>query len=571
MSRFFFNKPAFVSTLKDLALLMGQDYAYTFGKYADDAAMNVAAHIGKILGSQHQDFVNLLNETRPASVSCKVRRVQAKVFAYVKENDTDKVTFFPNLPAPDSPDLLDTYGFSTVMYFDTAMHSLVTAYEAALADDRRRAGWMPVARGVRRIKQRQTTTMARFITNYTNASDYDVTSAEIRDWSVAMEEALKPQELHWAIGPKDFTAMYSSGGPSSCMTVGDHDYFDFLFEKYGLAPASFYGYHPHIRGAYIRRHGHVAARTICYEDEDGTQWFGRVYSADTQSRNTLRKLVKAAGYKDYSECWDDYTYYRECEFDIPGCWNEAEEDWCFPMPYFDCMAGEVKATFDSETHVFHIECDRGDGNVETQSTSGYVRARYLERYICQKCGCRIYADEDMYVHRETGHLYCSESCLDADGLCRAQRSDGQWVVVYKSMAYQDAAEEWHWYTNEEAARAVGAKPFLTSLLDVDEDPRLGHSYYHTYLDGQVYACLATVDGPNVVVTQPVFSLEELTHRTVIWNDEEDLVEADGTPVASTPVLAAFVQRRQEALREAALARAVAERDMGRSPFWSDRT
>ena len=208
------------------------------------------------------------------------------------DKDKKQVVLFPNLPA-DAMGHIDVARRGQLLSErKPILPSVSMSIQNEIADDlkceHRQKRWLPVQRGIARLKKRQVTTLGRALANYLECfSDTSKEWEPIKDqqWieivATRMLSITKPPTLHFASGKKSFRRMYvyKQGSPSSCMDSRKaHDrLFVDGYSKYNdnknkafvenVQPVDWYGDCPVAFGMYMKRAGIIllVASTIAIQ------------------------------------------------------------------------------------------------------------------------------------------------------------------------------------------------------------------------------------------------------------------------------------------------------------------
>lgn len=277
---------------------------------------------------------------------------------------------------------------------------LMETREEALKDERTAIPWVK-SPSITKKHIRKSTNMSiqvflmqKLGYNESNAKSYaDQITAEL--W---------PLEVKYAETPEDFTHMYSTG-PGSCMTPTKSE--NSVLYSFGLCGPSWYAYHPYTKGAYIEDASkQVLARTILFQQEDGTWKHGRIYGV----RDKLVRSLNTVGITELKSLYD-----RKCEFRIPAVGKEGHH-YC-PAPYLDNISGDIiKYTYDDEANEFIFAINQPSNKTRgwKQYSSSTVPHRSSEdcqaSYRCGCCGNTSSAPPLRIPGNST--RYCSRECIE---------------------------------------------------------------------------------------------------------------------------------------------------------------
>ena len=375
--------------------------------------------------------------------------------AYVQvEEDFSSWIVFPSLLYSGSSTAANDH--SNVTWFQ---NSYVIEATMDLINEGPKEAWNTPSRGIDRLKRRKVYTTTRLLKRVMKLSTSD---DEMRDIAREIENSLRPPVLLYADEPADFIDMYQ-GGPSSCMTGESRDW-TFLIKDHKHHPTSFYAYHPHTRGVYIKKNGVPVARALLIESENGNWERGRIYSSDGATEATFCRLLGEAGIEPKRN-----TVNKDVMFDIPALANNRTGDYSCPFPYFDNLTrGSMYARFNEDEDTFTITNNPNPHhnkytNINFVGQRGYFISSevYPDKKAsvqCNECGNYLneFADDVSYLQYD-GDNWCSSECLPYE-LIYAQRGDGDWEVMHRRDAYQTMNGEW--FTSRRACIDHGGKPVL---------------------------------------------------------------------------------------------------------------
>ncbi len=227
----------------------------------------------------------------------------------------------------------------TVSVWNPDVHADILAVrEAALTDERTAIPWVKSAA----ITKKHVRKSAEFSIQSFLQEKAGWAEATAKRYADALTAEMWPPVLHYAQTPEEMTKMYSSG-PSSCMSF--HKPENAVLKYRNLSGPAWYAYNPHTKGAYIvGPDGNVLARTILYQNADGSWTSGRIYGEETKlERSLLTAGVHLGG--------RSYMHPRACTFTVPPVAYQSR--LYTPATYFDNIRNEaVRYTFDDEEGVF---------------------------------------------------------------------------------------------------------------------------------------------------------------------------------------------------------------------------
>lgn len=364
-----------------------------------------------------------------------------------------EVILFPNLPA-DSMGHLDTHSRWHNEKENAYFPSVSIAIHNEIADDlkceHRQKKWLPVQRGIARLKRRQVTTLGRALAKYLVC--YSDTTKEwelIKDkqWlevvATRMLALTKPPVLNFVSGKKGFRRMYvwKSGSPQSCMD--SRKAHDRLYVKgynkcdgnknqafvNNVQPVDWYGDCPVAFGMYLERAGVVLARGIYYRNPKTKQRVGtRVYGVTSEFQKLLIAEMEKLGIDVAVTKGRDVTpkqriFDYNVEWQVPT--HEMQNDTVTPFPYFDwhpfsygifAKKKEDVTTFVAKNNDKSKLQNQGYETCNLARTEGYF-CRYPDRdrdYVeCPSCGDEHHCDEMIYMECSDNY-YCAESCAVND-------------------------------------------------------------------------------------------------------------------------------------------------------------
>lgn len=353
--------------------------------------------------------------------------------------------------------------------------------------------WDGFKRSLHRVWATEVLVVERALARHTNLTALGYKDNIIRDVAIAYVEALKPIDIRFTSKPEDFLEMYSSG-PESCMALSKAERTTAwqCLIKAKLHPASFYGYSPYCKGAYLMSGKTIAARTICFQHETGQWVYGRVYGASPRYATQLMNGLAQADIKPLSPEQPGvggHFFERSYTFEIPGIDTEGTNTpgggknvYAMPLPYLDNFSRQLFVSWDKKRKVFIVNVHSGKANnVQTDSTVGFVLSNKLEHVECHVCHKSVIANKA--ISSQDGEAdFCSPSCAAAMDYCHAFRSDGLrvWVKIGDCVR-DDFSNPFVYYTNPDAAKQLGAFPFIASI---DERPEEGTELY-TRIKGKV--------------------------------------------------------------------------------------
>jgi len=413
--------------------------------------------------------------------------------------DKENVIFFPNLTSGCLGNLdrftqttkrfkgfsnRDANGHVTVIeenpFFPTVSQHVQTEVLEDLKDPIKSKKWLPVSRGITRLKKRQVTSMGRFLSNYLIDTR---TNKPLKDseWVETVAQRVisfyKPPTIHRVDDILGFRRMYTytpSLSPSSCMDSKKQycklfvtkDYFNSgqsEIERFMNNPQAvdWYGANPNTFGVYAEKGGSVIARAVCYKrPDDGKEWCSRVYAVTSEGKNSLIDKLDDMGIETkhqnstpgtHRDKWVDIE--DDVKFSMPSL-KHRTDDKCAPFPYFDWYPyEEIRVKY--EDGKFHFICvtkytkEKGvqmnkDGYriCRVDDTRGYVLPHSADTHSeycdCYSCGQEMFLPDGDYFQPtlDTDSKYCSESCA---------RDDGWWCHI------TGRAEHWHTGTIDSVA------------------------------------------------------------------------------------------------------------------------
>lgn len=394
----------------------------------------------------------------------------------------DRVFVFPALPLNNPTyDRLGCVSWCTRL--DVLKDFYITLTDQ-LQDEHKAQGWAPFKRALKRIWKSEEISIERALTRYTTLAKH-CSAAQIRDIAASYIETITPPALQFTNAPEDFVKMYGDG-PASCMSnaKGVDGAWKILFRR-GLSPMSFYGYSPYVKGAYIMTaKGTVAARTICFLNENNTWVHGRMYYATEKNRaqllsalslHNIRPLVEGADLTN-KEALKGINWDRSYSFEIPGIPTEGidiggagKDVYAMPLPYIDNHSRNLYVTFDKITKKFIVNVNSDMAtNVEGQTTIGYTLSSRLEVMACDACGTRVLSTKAIFS-QDGICVFCSKGCVNAGNYVYAYRDDGSLVVMAKDLVIEDAYARGEYYTNLNVATMRGVLPYISSVFDLPEE------------------------------------------------------------------------------------------------------
>ena len=392
--------------------------------------------------------------------------------------DKENVVFFPNLTAGCLASFdrftqttkrykgfsnRDENGRATVIeenpFFPSVSSHLHTEVMEDLEDPIKSKKWLPVSRGITRLKKRQVTSMGRFLSNYLIDSR---TNKPLKDseWIETVAHRVvsfyKPPTIHRVDDILGFRRMYTytpSASPSSCMDSKKQycklfvtkDYFNSgqtEVERFMSNPQAvdWYGANPNTFGIYAEKGGAVIARAICYKrPDDGKEWSSRVYAVTSEGRNSLIDTLDDMGIQTTHQNstpgtnrdkWSDIE--EDVKFSMPALNHRTDGD-CAPFPYFDWYPyEEIRVKY--EDGKFHFICvtkytkeksvqmNKDEYRIcRVDDTRGYVMIQPADHHSdycdCYSCGNELFLPDGDYFQPtlDTSAKYCSESCAQDDG------------------------------------------------------------------------------------------------------------------------------------------------------------
>ena len=419
----------------------------------------VSSRMYTILSKDMQKFISTLYQvvlamdTLPSSNA----RPRADYFRVVRvmcwDKEKKQVVLFPNLPA-DAMGYVDvarrgsSYYQKENPYFPSVSMAIQNEIANDLKCEHRQRRWLPVQRGIARLKKRQVTTLGRALANY-----LECFSSKTNDWELVKDKQwlevvatrmlaiTKPPTLHFVSGKKGFRRMYvyKQGSPQSCMDsrkAHDRLYIDGYSDRdnnknkafvENVQPVDWYGDCPVAFGMYMKRAGVVLARGIYYRNPKTKQRVAtRVYGVTSEFQKLLIKEMKDRGIDvtipcNYSATKKQRVFDYDIEWSVPT--HEMGGAKVTPFPYFDWhpFSYGIFARRKDDVTTFFI---KNDSNASTTGfetcnlarTDGYF-ARHNERdndYVdCPNCGEEHHCDDMVYMEVSDTY-YCSESCAVHD-------------------------------------------------------------------------------------------------------------------------------------------------------------
>jgi hypothetical protein len=422
----------------------------------------VSSRMYTILSKDMQRFMTTLYQVVMAmdTLPSSNARPRADCFRVVRvmcwDKDKKQVVLFPNLPA-DAMGHVDvarrghSYYQKENPYFPSVSMSIQNEIANDLKCEHRQKRWLPVQRGIARLKKRQVTTLGRALANYLECfSDKSKEWEPIKDqqWieivATRMLSITKPPTLHFASGKKGFRRMYvyKQGSPSSCMDSRKaHDrLFVDSYSKYNdnknkafvenVQPVDWYGDCPVAFGMYMKRAGIILARGIYYRNPKTKQRVAtRVYGVTSEFQKLLIKEMRERGIDvtfpcGYSVDKKQRIFDYDVEWSVPT--HGMGGSRVTPFPYFDWHPFNYGIFAKRKENVTTFIL-KNDGNSQIKAlgyemcnlakTDGYF-ARYNDRdndYVeCPNCGEEHHCDDMTYMEVSDTY-YCCEGCAVSDG------------------------------------------------------------------------------------------------------------------------------------------------------------
>jgi hypothetical protein len=350
----------------------------------------------------------------------------------------DRVYVYPNVKLPArsmvSTNELKSVTFATKVW---VFENLLSTITKDMQHDKRKVIWEDAKKSKKFLFKRDTMTISKFLTRY-GKFDSNVIDSDIRDMAQNIENDMKPVALVFAETPSDFLDMYGSG-PTSCMTDRDGDKWSFMAE-HGQHPASFYSYYPYTKGAYIKRKGEVAARTLLYRDTPTGKYtkYGRIYSENPSIEKAFIQVLADNG---VTEAIDKFVPTEDVgEFEVEGIFSDSMQDYVFPNPYVDNIGYRMDATFDVKKRKFIVYSDKANEpktiQVACSNQGGFVLAKQvILKRTCSLCGGSC----GSHTLRHGTFLFCGTGCMVDAGFAHAYRSDRQREVRPINDCVQDYA------------------------------------------------------------------------------------------------------------------------------------
>ena len=399
----------------------------------------VSSRMYTILSKDMQKFISTLYQvvlgmdTLPSSNA----RPRADYFRVVRvmcwDKDKKQVVLFPNLPA-DAMGHIDVArrGHSYYQKENPYFPSVSMAIQNEIADDlkceHRQKRWLPVQRGIARLKKRQVTTLGRALANYLECfCDKSKEWVPIKDqqWievvATRMLSITKPPTLHFASGKKGFRRMYvyKQGSPSSCMDsrkAHDRLYVDGYANRSdnknkafveNVQPVDWYGDCPVAFGMYMKRAGVILARGIYYRNPKTKQRVAtRVYGVTSEFQKLLIKEMRERGIDvtfpcGYSVDKKQRIFDYDIEWSVPTHMMGGSR--VTPFPYFDWHPFR-HGIFARKKDDFTWFLLKNDPNTSVVGFDSCNLAK-TDGYFC----------DDMVYMEPTDMYYCSEGCAVNDG------------------------------------------------------------------------------------------------------------------------------------------------------------
>ena len=369
--------------------------------------------------------------------------------------EKESVIIFPNLPASTLGSLSGNGGYwhsnrstrsdAENAFFPTNSTAIQDEIASDLADPFKNQKWLPVERGIRRLKKRQTTTVGRVISNYLLLRG--VEPIKDKEWIETVASRViastRPPQLHWVSDKEGFRRMYTfnQGSPQSCMdSRKGHDrlYVD-TYNTYknnkvqafmnNPQPVDWYGDNPEAFGAYIERAGIILARGVYYKNEQtGVSVATRVYGVTNEMHKLLVNHMRDSGINvsmtssgSSIDKVKDLVYNMEdLTFELPT-YKMGGVD-VVPFPYFDWFPYRLmyaKTGTDKVTFVCTQKklTKQGYAHVNLHDVKGYItngdEGNRDEYYNCDECGEELH-HEDMIWMDDDSH-YCSDYCASCSG------------------------------------------------------------------------------------------------------------------------------------------------------------
>lgn len=424
----------------------------------------------------------------------------------------DTIRIYPNLIL----DYIDSESLnlcSWILAWDI-LDTFSANLKADLADDRKKQGWQPLDRATDRLNRYEDIPTARALKRYSGLCD-DADNF-IRDVAAGIDEQRKPVELIFAEKPEDFVDMYRTG-PQSCMSWvsagAEGRGWAFMPDQVKIHPTSFFAYHPYTKGAYIKFKDTVACRTICYQQEDGKWYYGRIYSTNAKMLSVFENGLKERGITKLSG-----RFNRKAKFEIDSFQHKQVAAKFMPRPYFDDMESNFLISYDDKTDKFTVDTSKPAKTSNAGTTGGYVTVTQVNIVTCA-CGSRNSGSSALIQSPDGLHFFCNSACAQRVNYCYAFRSDGTRVYVPTSETFFDKYATRH-YTNREACVLQNGYPVLleidTDYADTvpEEDDELTVCGHIVLIDDKIYRYVGTTEIISVLAARKDTDRKHIRSKTV---------------------------------------------------------
>lgn len=448
-----------------------------FNKYPANTS---AYRLVRILSSGHLDCVPTLQR----HFSRDLKPTHLMMFT---PKDPSSLRVFINIPL-DMPTEYKRLQDASAHTYPEVIASLTLKIEEDMKSKSAKQGWEILARARDRLKRYVDVPVYQAIVKYTNAANFGFSEADLKKCAANIVDSRMPAKLYFAETPAEIADMYLNASFGTCM-AGDRDSVWTAMKKAQLHPCSIFGYHPHVRGCYIKSgSGTWRARAFLYKAEDGCEYYGRMYGNSGTDMTVLVNALKERGIKQLKDVGQGGNkrdasgyYYRSLEFKVPGFAYNG--DYLLPVPYFDNFRGVPIVSFDEVTHEFTVKtCEwpipKGwpGSNIPSYEVynTGYISSRQLqETRPCNHCGRSIKPGSAYYelIDQKTGRQYCQAQCAANEGLVIAYTGENIKVLAPKIECVQDVYSQYY-YTNVQAIISNGGAVLQLDPLVMEEEDEL---------------------------------------------------------------------------------------------------
>lgn len=464
-----FNEQAKEEEKISLKDVLARDFTYI-----DDPVVATMCRLARVLAHHMCAFHSTIRNAT-LHKDFLIKPVDGKLVAFMQSKTPGNIIVFPNL-------FFNTLEDDTTVNIDSLKTASVYNYFllTKLIEDYRngdKRGWTPLSRAITRLTARNEITLPAYITRYTTAKADKMTDAQIRDWAESVNDLFRPVELTFADTPEDFIDMYGNrDGPSSCMTMHEPRPWQFMLDEWGVHPTSFYGYHPHTRGAYLKKGKKIVARCICYETAPGVWKAGRMYY--TNPAIAAKFMEGLRQHKINPDEGSGLAYTRDFEFEIPVFNTKSGAG--IPVPYVDNMPIGVDFKLVGDKVI--CTSNKRGSNEQLRTGAGYIPLAKLQGYKCSYCGKSI-KGKGVLASDETNAVFCNEEHAVLGGYVMANDAAGRFKCVKKisaaSVNDMDRGGT-RYFTTMDAAYRHGAGPvaIVDSSLEIaveDEDAEISIS------------------------------------------------------------------------------------------------